>query len=550
MSLLRKARKAFRARPAVSTDDVIPVRYWDYGYANGIMHFMLRFDRKLDADKLRSSLERLLARQDGWRKFGGSTTASDVVLPRVARHAAHAAPAGGAHPQAKPARTHGPRVVARVEDFLPLMRRPADPAEVDDYVDTDTPVLGLHLVTFRDATLVTLRGSHILFDGMGRKELLDAWSLTLQGRDDEVASPMECDPMASLGAPTLETAGRDTSSPGEEYQLADKRLGTRHEIILALRQVFDSIRLRTPVEEDRVVCVPEAYVDMLRKDALANLEPREMDDNHKGVSNSPRFVSDGDVLCAWWSRHVISSLLRAARTSSQTVCITNWMGLRGLLKQQAGLIPALEKRNALVANALVPVPALIASKELLGRPLGDIAAMLRQALQTLGTWPQVQALMRLQRGVNDKMGGVGPPIFGDAGMHMLICSNLTKAGFYDIDFSAAVAADDGDDQVAGPTPVSSSSATARLGRDRTKPAATATSPLEANHGLMGMATPTSVQAHLITKHMPSHLISPFSIMGKDAHGNYWIKGTLREEHWPKVEQSLLEEALIDRPEAS
>lgn len=74
-------------------------------------------------------------------------------------------------------------------------------------------MLGLHIVSFTDATLATLSWSHVLLDDMRRKALLDAWSLVLQGREDEVLPlhGVETDPMATLG-----------THPTELYQHVDK----------------------------------------------------------------------------------------------------------------------------------------------------------------------------------------------------------------------------------------------------------------------------------------------------------------------------------------
>ena len=59
------------------------------------------------------------------------------------------------------------------------MRRPGDPQCLDDYIFTDRPMLGLHIVSFVDATLITLSWSHVLADALGNKALFDAWSLVL-----------------------------------------------------------------------------------------------------------------------------------------------------------------------------------------------------------------------------------------------------------------------------------------------------------------------------------------------------------------------------------
>ncbi|KAK8086052.1 hypothetical protein PG994_001026 [Apiospora phragmitis] len=542
MSLVRGSKALHRLAPiAASADKVFPVHYWDHSYTNAVMNFMLRFDHKLDAGKLRGALERLLERPDGWQKLGGRlrrNTAGrlDYHVParytnqrpavsyhhepydmRITQH-----PLGAHIPKASsssPGKVHSsPRIVARGEDFLPLMRRPGDPTCLEDYLrpDDDTPVLGLHVVTFRDATLVCLRGSHVLFDAMGRRELLDAWSLTLQGRDDEVAPLMERDPMASLGAQAPEDT-EPCALPIEPYKHAEKQLGLRQFITLGLRQVLDRILYRNAVEEARIVCVPKAYVEGLRDKALTELDSRSKtgDDGQEKGPESPVFVSAGDILCAWWTGHLIKSRLRNARTSSQTICIMNMLGLRGHL-QQAGLVAAAEKKNAILGNAMVAVPAFLPARELLARPLAEVAAALRSAIQGLGTWPQVEALLKLQRAAHDKKGSM-PALFGDAGMHMVVCTNWLKAGFFVVDFSAAVISEKDDLKKSGSLLPSSSV----------------------------VARPTNVQMHMTTDSTPAFMMSIFSILGMDANGDYWIRGSLREEYWPKVEQSLLEEVLLE-----
>ncbi|KAK8006025.1 Transcriptional regulator sdnM [Apiospora marii] len=508
------------------------------------MHFMLRFDHQLDAAKLRGALERLLSRQDGWRRLGGRLRRNAAgkldyhvppgyTEPRPAlsyHHESHPNvrilqhPLGARVPGAAAGRRlQTPRILARGEDFVPLMRRPEDPTCLADYLRADdAPVLGLHVVSFADATLVTLRGSHVLFDAMGRRAFLEAWSLTLQGRDEEVAPLLERDPMATLGAPTPEKT-EPCTLPVEEYKHAQAQLGPRQFLMFGLRQIVDRISQwrRRPVEEARIVCVPKPYVERLRKAALR--EWLETQDSRSVVaqvgdeatpSKRSAFLSDGDVLCAWWTRHLLAA--RLPSTVRQTICVMNMMGLRDLLLQ-SGLVTGAERKSAMLGNALVPVPAFFLSQELSEKPLGQMAGKLRQALQELGTWPQVEALLKLQRAALDKKGGL-PALFGDGGMHMVVCTNWLKARFFDVDFSAALI------PTAGKDNGDKSASTPRV------------------------AKPTNVQMHMTTESTPASLMSLFTILGKDEYGNYWIRGTLREEYWPKVEHSLLEEVLLERVE--
>lgn len=61
-----------RKAPAkVPTDIVVPIRFWDDTTVlrSFVMYNLSRYDAAMDPEKLRSSLERLVARR-GWRKLG------------------------------------------------------------------------------------------------------------------------------------------------------------------------------------------------------------------------------------------------------------------------------------------------------------------------------------------------------------------------------------------------------------------------------------------------------------------------------------------------
>lgn len=339
-------------------------------------------------------------------------------------------------------------------------------------------MLGLHIISFTDATLVTLSWSHILLDGMGRKALFDAWSLVLQGREDEVPPlhGVENDPMATLG-----------THPAEPYQHAHKQFSTWPMIIFGLRYAFDQI-FRRPEDKSRVIFVPASYVQSLRNAALADIIAE-----HKGEGGCDTpFVSEGDVMCAWWTRHILS---RMPRDSTQTIAINIAVGLRWLLAKD--MLPA---SSAYVGNAVAYVPAFMSARDVLIKPLGYVANAIRKALTELGTREQIEARLALDRTSQEETGNAA--LFGDPWMHMVVCTNWTKGKFYDVDFSAAVMKEG--DHLGGQ----------KAGR------------------------PLYIQPHAFAKGFS--LISGFSIMGKDADGNYWLYGVLRKEYWPKIEQALSE----------
>lgn len=94
--------------------------------------------------------------------------------------------------------------------------RPDDgPQEIEDYLHTDRPQLSLHVVSFTDATLVSLTWPHTLWDAMGRREFLLAWTAVLAGRTDDVRPAYGADEQPLRGF---------ADNPREEYKLLGKKL--------------------------------------------------------------------------------------------------------------------------------------------------------------------------------------------------------------------------------------------------------------------------------------------------------------------------------------
>ncbi|KAJ4312152.1 hypothetical protein N0V94_007590 [Neodidymelliopsis sp. IMI 364377] len=71
-----------------------------------------------------------------------------------------------------------------------------------DWTTTDHPPLSVHVISFTDATLVTLSWPHVFSDAAGIHNLLEAWVAVLEGREEEVPSlmPFEEDPVVSIAA--------------------------------------------------------------------------------------------------------------------------------------------------------------------------------------------------------------------------------------------------------------------------------------------------------------------------------------------------------------
>lgn len=272
-------------------------------------------------------------------------------------------------------------------------------------------------------------------------------------------------------------------------------------LVLAARHMCFKLWNPASTEESRVVMVPASFAQHLRDTAMAdisdstrtqqpvvlnsdNLHSHEGQSQEQHHASSKPFVSEGDVICAWWARTIIAAQLPA--TSNRTVAINVPYNLRWLLKDD--LLPS---NSAYVGNAAVSVQAFMTVKELLEKPLGQVAALIRSALQTLGTRGQVEALVALSRSAASKGGA---SVFGDAWMQMVVCTNWTKGNFFKVDFSGAV--------------------------------------------LKGQADgkPSYIQAHAFSDSLS--VINAFSIVGKDGQGNIWIIGRLPGQYWPTIEEAI------------
>src|SRR5262249_36842382 len=149
------------------------------------------------------------------------------------------------------------------------------------------------ITSFSDATLVALSWPHTLMDVMGQQALLQGWSLVLADRESEVP--------AMLGAreDVICTAADVVVEKPEEFKVGQKQLRGWAMVMFGLRFAWDM--LWSPVVETRTLYLPQRVVAQLQSQAQGELTTQD------GGEKSP-FVSEGDVLTAWATRAVASSL--------------------------------------------------------------------------------------------------------------------------------------------------------------------------------------------------------------------------------------------------
>lgn len=384
------------------------------------------------------------------------------------------------HPLASklPKPTSRPAVLNSTDEFQSLLRRKDGPTKLDDYLNSDDGQLSLHIVSFSDATLITLTWPHTLLDGMGRRALYDAWICVLNGREADVL-PLQgfsTDPLATLG-----------TQPTEPYALEKYQIKGFAFFIFAVRYAFELIWY--PKEEMRIICLPAAHLNTMRSTALSELSACAPDTD----TDTTPFLSDGDVISAWLARLALSPTL--PQTSQRTVLLMNAFGLRGVLAND--LLPP---HKAYIANASNSVHALLPAREILTRPLSYTASQVRRSIAQQGTRAQIEALAAIERETYASCGR--SPVFGDSSMKLIVVSNWTKTKLFELDFSAAVV---------------------RVGV-----------PLEGRRH--GVGRPRYVHSCPYSNGVP--IRNAFPVFGRDAEGNYWMSGTLRVETWRKIEEGF------------
>ncbi|KAE9571852.1 hypothetical protein CGMCC3_g11977 [Colletotrichum fructicola] len=353
------------------------------------------------------------------------------------------------------------------DSYLSLMRRPGNPPlSLNDYLTSDAPQLGLHIISFSDATLVTLYWPHTLFDAFGKRALLDAWVLMLQGRDGEIASPyggdapgVDFDPLAKFGCHST-----------EPYKLRS--------------QLMSSLSLGAWAIGN--------LLEFLVNDSMSELQ------DGPNPSDATSFLSEGDVLCAWWTKIATAHLPENASARRRTLVLNNAYSLRKALGGDTGPLPLKStdsnKMDApYLSNAVGFINVVGTMADVFDKPVGYMASRIRNAIKELGTTPQVEAAAALVRSTKMKL----PPFFGDKSMHMITYSNWTKTDLFNVDFSSVVKTKDSGNKQ-------------RRGR-----------PVYIQNNQAGFGLPNA-----------------FVIIGRDLDGNYWLSGYMSQGLWAKTEAAF------------
>lgn len=291
----------------------------------------------------------------------------------------------------------------------------------------------------------------------------------------------EVPPFHGYDSDPLATFGEKSSEP---YMYAPTLLTGWKKWLFVLYQVYDGWRYRS---SSRIVCIPGGYMAAQRKKAIEEIRAETGDDK--------AFVSDNDVLTAWFTRLEVGHF---PRNSNMTVRIMNAFALSAVLGNDH-----LPSAKAFISNAASEIYTFLTVRDFFAKPLSYAAYAIRRSMMEGGTREQIEALQAVKKQTLAREGHTWP-MFGDASMEMMSYSNWTKGKYFETDFSAAIV---------------------REGFAR-----------ETRAEKPGFAS--MVQFNAWSTKFDLRNLMP--IMGKDAAGNYWLQGPLRDVVWKRIERDLKE----------
>ncbi|KAI0543715.1 putative LysR family regulatory protein [Xylaria curta] len=489
---------AKRAPPStVPTDDVTPLRFVDELYPVSF-DFTLIFRDVMDTEILRAAADKLL-QKDGWRQLGARlrrtkkgrleyhlpaefTEERPLFLFTTDKHDMSI--------DEHPVLCNIPKANANAEkptmfkessaSFRPYMRSHKTPEAFDDWLYNDIPQLAIHVINFEDATVITVTLLHTLTDFLGLIAFYKAWLSVLHGKDDEIAPYIgykDKDPLENL---------QQGKTP-PKYIFADRVVKGWGFFKFVIRGMWD--RFWYPQASLRFLTLPGKFVEKLSASARQELAAaQKVDDPSKA------FVSDSDVLCAWWTRLIVKSM---NYPPNRSVCLMNRFDSRDILAKM-GLLPSLNV--SYFGNAAYSASDFTPARQYLspGYPLGLLASKVRNSIQVHRTIEQLQAQDAAFRESKAKTGHL--PLYGDPDMLLCVFTNCYRGRLFQMDFSPAIVGQD----------------------SQTK---------DPNRGLPVFLSSTGMESKWALRNATA-------ILGRTNSGDWWLSSRLRHDHWDKIQEEF------------
>ncbi|KAK5988251.1 Acetyltransferase adrJ [Cladobotryum mycophilum] len=424
--------------PRVPTDTVVPLQPYDSNlFLQGlIIRPLYAFDAVLSTAKLRRTLWAVVE-LEGWQRFGARLRRRGVVDLEYHIPAKFSSSRPAVHftevtfDMSIKDHLEARHLMAPVVDTaINTYNAPYDglllgeDTPKHDYLNSDLPLLGLHIILFSDATLVMPYLPHCLTDGAGFAALFSAWVLMLQGKECEIPTPfaVEVDPLGDVDESASESTGGFLSA-----EQSSALSWTRYLMANMNRVLFTT-------KEFRTIVIPPSQMKRLRERATQDLLA------DRSADNPPTRLTNGDILFAWWACLALSHLPRNSKTPA---AILTAISLRHYLP------------GSLVLNNLLDTVAVVMETSFIRkRPLGQVANQIRTLIKSSQTPEHLKSYASWWRA--SKMGVPQP--FGTPDSTVIGVLNVAMADLFDLDFSSAAiglrsSQDDGSKRIVKPVNV-------------------------------------------------------------------------------------------------
>ncbi|TQV91243.1 BCL5p [Cordyceps javanica] len=482
-----------------ATDDVYPMHLQDVNFRKVIMACTMRFDHVLDAEKLHADLARLFEIGD-WRKLGGRIRHNkervlEIHVPK--QFSAQRPPLTfscvdlSSTPIAKhslasklPVPTEQTSVQPNPYSLIELGIRKGIPGTIDDMVDRDLPQVSLHIVRFRDATLVSISWPHCVMGSSGFRILLHAWSLVVQGEEARVP------PLLGAREDVLEQLeGRDDVPADERWIPQERRLAGWGLVSFFFRQAWRMVW--NPRPEVRTVFLPKL--------ALRKLLDACREETSDGACEDEKGSSwQESMLMAWFIR-----LSASASPPDRPVTIVNFLSAGQCLASM------FDQAGAYVQN-MVGYSFSFLSDPVARGGLGPLLREHDQSVKQQSTEAQFINFLRTYRRAT-RNGGTFRLFYGPPDAHIIACNSFVEADLMGaVDFGKAALPD----------------ADADIG------ASSGTAPDRAPAGTM-----TTLYYHIINNRLGVGLDCVY-LLGKDHAENLWVTAALPAKVWDELSNTL------------
>ncbi|KAF7325958.1 hypothetical protein MKEN_00446700 [Mycena kentingensis (nom. inval.)] len=293
-----------------------------------------------------------------------------------------------------------------------ILRAPTCPSGVQGFLQPDTPFVHVHAASFTDLTFVSVTSSHAMFDAIGVKTFVHAWTRLISGEniDDIEGMDWDAQPFASFA--------KEPAPEGWACQRGWFVLGLFSMISWVLQLILRT--MRDPEDAGRLVCLPKVFLEDEKRKILDELK----------AEGSEEWVGSSDVLMAWWMK-----TLYAHRTDPTLIQIQTPVNLRDY-----EVFPTPSKTIGMpyIHNVLLYIPlAPFNLASLRDMSMRDVALHFRRAILAYNA--DLEAIKNDLRVV---CGNPGATLFPSLpGAEFGIITNWRKAKLLEVDFSGAIEGD-------------------------------------------------------------------------------------------------------------